>query len=190
MDLSIGADVRPPEPASGGPREVPSLEAPWEALERFGRALPGAAEGGQVRLTLEAVLEALGADAAFWQPGSGPEAFERVGPLVLSAGWCRAFTDHVRQEGDGGGVLVRSFLDPAAKPAAPWPCSAALVRFSRSAESWLAALSFHPRRLFAAIDGKVMLLARRMLLNHRQQAQVAAQWRAAAERKSWRRSFS
>jgi HD-GYP domain-containing protein (c-di-GMP phosphodiesterase class II) len=55
---------------------------------------------------------------------------------------------------------------------APWPCSAALVRVSKTRGSWLAALSFHPRRLFADADLKVMVLARRMLLSHRQQALV------------------
>jgi HD-GYP domain-containing protein (c-di-GMP phosphodiesterase class II) len=34
----------------------------------------------------------------------------------------------------------------------------------------MGALSFHPRRLFQGADLKVMLLARRMMLNHRQQA--------------------
>ncbi len=158
--------------------EVPSPETAWEALERFGRALPGAPEGQQVRLTLEAVLEAVGADVVFWHPGRGPDPFERVGPLLLPAAWCRTFTDHATAGEEGAaGSVVRSYLDPAAKPASPWPCSAALVRFSRSAASWLGALSFHPRRLFAPVDAKVMLLARRMLLNHRQQAQLVAQWR-------------
>ena len=68
--------------------------------------------------------------------------------------------------------MLRSFLDPAAKPASPWPCSAALVRISKSRGNWLTALSFHPRRLFTSVDLKLMLLARRQLLNHRQQAQV------------------
>src|SRR5205085_10071768 len=60
----------------------------------------------------------------------------------------------------------------AARPMTPWPTSAVLVRISKSRRSWLVALSFHPRRLFSPTDLKVMILARRMLLNHRQQAQV------------------
>jgi hypothetical protein len=172
--LSIAVNAHAPGTPGG---EVPSPEAAWDVLERFGRVLPFTPQEQQVRLTLEAVREALGADVAFWHPGSGPEAFERVGPLILPAAWCRTFIEHAAALADGeSGVVVRSFLDPAAKPASPWPCSAALVRLGRSAGSWLAALSFHPRRLFAAVDGKVMLLARRMLLNQRQHAQLLAQW--------------
>jgi HD-GYP domain-containing protein (c-di-GMP phosphodiesterase class II) len=47
-----------------------------------------------------------------------------------------------------------------------------LVLISRSHGSWLAALSFNPGRVFDPTDVKVMLLARRMLLTHRQQAQA------------------
>src|SRR5262249_39230183 len=63
-------------------------------------------------------------------------------------------------------------LDPAAKPSAPWPCSAAFVRVRESRGSWLVALSFHPRRIFQAADLKLMMLARRMLLSHRQHMQI------------------
>ncbi len=66
-----------------------------------------------------------------------------------------------------GDRLVRHFLDPGSKPIAPWPCSAALARISRSAGSWLGALSFHPRRLFRPGELAVLRLARRMLLNQR-----------------------
>ena len=46
------------------------------------------------------------------------------------------------------------------------------MRVSRSRGNWLVALSFHPRRLLGPVDLKLMLLARRQLLNHRQQSQV------------------
>jgi HD-GYP domain-containing protein (c-di-GMP phosphodiesterase class II) len=54
----------------------------------------------------------------------------------------------------------------------PNPRSAVLVRMSRSHGSWLGAISFNSRRVFDPGDVKVMLLARRMLLNHRQQSQA------------------
>jgi HD-GYP domain-containing protein (c-di-GMP phosphodiesterase class II) len=75
--------------------------------------------------------------------------------------------------------MLCSFLDPAAKPTVPWPYSAALVRVSRSRRSWVGALSFHPRRIFQTADLKVMLLARRMVLNHRQQQQMYERLKAS-----------
>jgi HD-GYP domain-containing protein (c-di-GMP phosphodiesterase class II) len=54
----------------------------------------------------------------------------------------------------------------------PWPCSAVLARVSRSRGSWLGALQFRPRRLFQEADLKVLMLARRMLLSHRQHGHV------------------
>ncbi len=116
--------------------------------------------------------EGLGADAVFWHPGATGNAPEGVGVAELSPAWRQGLIDHLLADSGGAGQVLRSFLDPAAKPMAPWPFSAALVRISRSRGNWLAALSFHPRRRFESVDLKLMLLARRQLLNHRQQAQV------------------
>jgi hypothetical protein len=158
-----------------------SVESAWDVLERLGQALQACEPARrQTRLALEAVQEALGADAVYWHPGPAGDDFDRAGPFALSFDWCREFTDYVlARNPSGAGQLVRAFLDPAAKPATPWPCSAALVRVSRSRGTWLAALSFHPRRIFQAADTKVMLLARRMVLNHRQQAQAHERWKDA-----------
>jgi hypothetical protein len=155
-------------------------ETAWDVLERFGEALQACEPARQqTRLVLEAVQDGLGADAVFWYGGPGG-AFDRAGPFSLSYAWCREFTAYVlARNPSGAGQIVRAFLDPAAKPATPWPCSAALVRVSRSRATWLAALSFHPRRIFQAADVKVMMLARRMVLNHRQQAQAHERWKDA-----------
>jgi hypothetical protein len=159
----------------------PSAETAWDVLERFAEALQACEPARrQTRLVLEAVQEGLGADAVYWQPGPGGDGFDRAGPFPVSADWCREFTDYVlARNPSGAGQITRAFLDPAAKPATPWPCSAALVRVSRSRATWLGALSFHPRRLFQAADVKVMMLARRMVLNHRQQAQAHERWKDA-----------
>jgi HD-GYP domain-containing protein (c-di-GMP phosphodiesterase class II) len=154
-----------------------------EVLERFGLAMQQCDQGNeQVRLALEAVRDSLTADAVIWHPGTTGEGFEAAtgskrrspgDPVArLSAEWARDFLRHLLAEPGPGDRLVRHFLDPGAKPISPWPCSAALVRISRSRGSWLAALSFHPRRLFSGSDLQVILLARRMLLGHRQQAQM------------------
>jgi HD-GYP domain-containing protein (c-di-GMP phosphodiesterase class II) len=151
-----------------------TTETAWDVLERFGLALQQAdAAREQVQLVLEAVREGLSADAVYWHPGTGHDSFECAGTMTLGADWCRDFTEHVlADEPAPNGPVLRNFLDPAAKAMAPWPYSAALVRLSKSRRSWLGALSFHPRRIFVSTDLKIMLLARRMLLNHRQQAQV------------------
>jgi HD-GYP domain-containing protein (c-di-GMP phosphodiesterase class II) len=144
-----------------------TLEGAWDVLEQFGNALQDCDQArGQIRLALEAVRDGLGADAVVWHPGASSEAYEQVGSVELPAHWARDFVNQAAR----GDRVVRQFLDPGAKPMSPWPTSAALARVSRSRDSWIAALSFHPRRLFQPADLKVLLLARRMLLNHRHQA--------------------
>jgi HD-GYP domain-containing protein (c-di-GMP phosphodiesterase class II) len=162
------------EPTDPRPEGFAPADTPWDVLERFGEALQRCEQSArQVGLMLGAVRDAVGADAVFWYPGDSSEGFARAGRVELSEGWCRGFLRRVlANEVDPPGQLLRAFLDPGAKPAAPWPYGAALVRVSKTRGSWLGALSFHPRRLFEPVDLKVMALARRMLLNHRQQARV------------------
>jgi HD-GYP domain-containing protein (c-di-GMP phosphodiesterase class II) len=151
----------------------PTAESALEVLERFGAELQRAEQAAQqIRIILAAVQEALGADAVFWHAGATGDAPEGLGASQLSPEWRKEFVDRAMAEADGAGEVLLAFLDPAAKPMTPWPFSAALVRFSRSRGNWLVALSFHPRRMFCAVDLKLMRLARRQLLNHRQQAQV------------------
>jgi HD-GYP domain-containing protein (c-di-GMP phosphodiesterase class II) len=154
--------------------EARSIETAWDVLERFGVNLDQGGPASAVRLALEAVRDSLGADTVYWHPGSGPDRFEQVGDRDLSASWCRRFTEQVLAQMPGDpGQVVRAFLDPGAKLATPWPCSAALVRVQRSRSIWLGALSFHPRRLFDATDLKIMLVARRLVLGQRQQVHAA-----------------
>jgi hypothetical protein len=147
-----------------------SPETALEALERFTRALSASEPEDLVRLTLAAVLEAVGADAAYWHPGVHDEPIERTGTSPVTAAWCREFKERaVAQASNSPTEVLITCLDPASRPLAPWPCSAALVRVSRNTGSWLAALSFHPRRLFGPTDLRVLHLIRRMCLNRRRQ---------------------
>jgi HD-GYP domain-containing protein (c-di-GMP phosphodiesterase class II) len=155
------------------PGTVAAVEGALEVLEQFGLALARCDQSReQVCLALESVREAVSADIVFWHPGGAGDGYERSGGMALSAEWAAGFIRHALAGTPAVDRVVRHYLDPAAKPMAPWPCSAALVRISRSRGSWLVGLSFHPRRMFTSTDLKVMLLARRMLLGHRQQTQV------------------
>jgi HD-GYP domain-containing protein (c-di-GMP phosphodiesterase class II) len=166
-----------------------TLDGALDVLERFGLALQQCEQAReQIPLALETVRESLGADTVFWHPGDTGDAFEQVGLATLTPDWAPAFLDLAlsresraegRETGQARDRLILHFLDPAARPMSPWPTSASLVRISRTHGSWLGALSFHPRRLFKDSDLQVMVLARRMLLNHRQQTQVYEKLRDA-----------
>ncbi|MBY0525464.1 MAG: HD-GYP domain-containing protein [Gemmataceae bacterium] len=148
-----------------------TLTTAWDVLERFGVALQQCDQSAQqIRLVLDAVRESLDADAVFWYPGSGSEPFNIAGLATLSSQWCRDFTERVLAETPGvDGQLLRPTLDPGSNPLTPWPTSAVLVRISKSRSSWVVAVTFDAERSFQVADVKVMTLARRMLLNHRQQ---------------------
>jgi hypothetical protein len=156
-----------------------AVENAWDVLEQFGLALLHCGQPReQIRLTIEAVHDSLGADAVYWH-GDGPGcAAEEIGGVPLGEAWCRAFLAQMRADASPQtGSLLCSLLDPGSKPMSPWPCSAALIRLGKAGDDWLAALSFHPRRLFRQTDLKIMLLARRMLLNHRVHMQRERTWR-------------
>jgi HD-GYP domain-containing protein (c-di-GMP phosphodiesterase class II) len=161
-------------PARG--RESVEAEAAWDVLDRFGLALQQCEQSThQIQLTLEASRDALGADAVFWRPGGTSDVPAMVGSPDLTPAWRDSFfelvLDRVSESQSG---LTLAFSDSVAMPITPWPCSAALARVSKSRGSWLAALSFQPRRIFGPTDVKVLQLMRRIVLSHRQQQQVAA----------------
>jgi HD-GYP domain-containing protein (c-di-GMP phosphodiesterase class II) len=155
------------------------LETAWDVLERFGRSLQAAgAMRDQIRLILESVRASLQADVVFWEPGVPGSAVESLGRVDLPAEWYRTFVAQLLAEENGTPAhVLRPRLSPRGD--GPLPRSAALVRISRSHGSWLGALSFNSWRVFSAGDIKVMLLARRMLINHRQQAQAQEKLREA-----------
>jgi HD-GYP domain-containing protein (c-di-GMP phosphodiesterase class II) len=152
----------------------------WEVLERFGQSLHQCRHSRQqITLVLESMSASLRADTVFWHPGGDNDAVEAHGGVVLDSAWYRDFTALLlREESDNPPTVLRHRLHLGTDvPAGPVPRSAALVRISRTHQSWLGAISFSARHLLDSSDLKVMLLARRMLLNHRRQAQAFAQLR-------------
>ncbi len=164
------------ETAGIPPPRVPdsrASETAWDVLERFGQALQRCFQSReQIKLVLESVCASLAADVVYWEPGSTSYPVEVLGRTPLPPEWYRGFTVRLLASEPGSPAHV---LRPSLAPLRgddPPPVSAALVRISRSHGSWLGAVSFNPRRSFRPSDVKVMLLARRMLLNHRQQTQA------------------
>lgn len=145
-----------------------------DILEHFGQHLQKCEQAGeQIRLILSSLHDALEADLVIWHPGTSADSIHQVGKQQAPLFWCEEFMRHVLEDAPRDqNELLLSFADGANKPCLPWPCSAAMIRLSRSRQIWITALSFHPRRAFDQADLKVMRLTRRMLINHRQQEQV------------------
>jgi HD-GYP domain-containing protein (c-di-GMP phosphodiesterase class II) len=152
-------------------REGATLDGSWDILERFGLTLQQCdSPRDQIKLLLEAVADALGADAVLWLPGTGHDTFERHGDVPVEAAQADELLRQALARTASADRIAETFLDPGSKTMRPWPFSVAAVRISKTRGSYLVAASFHPRRRFDAADLKVMALARRMLLNHRQHA--------------------
>jgi hypothetical protein len=156
-------------------RDLASVESALEVLQRLGQSLPHAGSvGRQIALTLEAVQDSLDADAVFWHtPG---DTLEVRGPSLLATSWYQAFSEKLLAgEVTTRSAVLRSFLDPGTKRMAPWPCSVALVCIRRRPASWLAALSFHPRRLFQRGDLNILQLARQLWLSQQRNVEEAGE---------------
>jgi len=178
-------------------------DAAWDVLDRFVRQLQNASQtNDQVRLILEAICEATGADAVFWYSSASDEEPQIIGKCSLAPDWCRQFAERMLEEspaagsrlllsavasgpsllpeslgaaGNQGECLSSARGQSPSLPAAP--ASAALVRLSKSKSAWIVALRFHAERPFQPTDIKVMTLAKRILLGYRQQARVYDKWK-------------
>lgn len=156
-----------------GKDDAPSPETAWDVLDVYLRELHSLDQTvAQIRSTLKAVRDSLRADVVFWYPGSNTETLEIVGDRTLTPDWCHNFVQKVLEgtTGDESHLLPANLADAAASLLST--SSAALVRVSKSKSIWIVALSFHSQRRFHLSDIKIMTLARRMLLNQRQQGQV------------------
>jgi HD-GYP domain-containing protein (c-di-GMP phosphodiesterase class II) len=150
------------------------VTAAWDAMERLLRDLQNRERRTeQVRSTLQAIQEGLGADLVFWYPGTSGESMEIVGDYPVTPEWCRKFADAFLLENPAvESALVQSMLNPKPADGSRNPASVAMAQVSRSKSIWLVALSFDTQRLFAQTDAKMLSLARRMLLTQRQHAKT------------------
>jgi HD-GYP domain-containing protein (c-di-GMP phosphodiesterase class II) len=169
-------------PLPAGPAETPEAAPdPWALLETLMEHLAATDDlGRQLRLVLEGVRQGTRADVVFLCSGPPGRPVECIGQPRPDPDWCRDFVRRLLRATPGvERQLLRSHLPAEPGAAGPQPVSAALVRFSRSRQAWLAALSFNPERRFEPEDVKLMSLARRLLTQRQQQAQVYDRLREA-----------
>jgi HD-GYP domain-containing protein (c-di-GMP phosphodiesterase class II) len=145
----------------------------WESLDRYMQALEqGQGARAQAQHSLRAVRAAVAADAAFLcSPFAGKPA-EVLADEPLGLAWCRRLLrwQLARHGPTMSGHWLMSTPAASAGAASGEPYSVLMVCLSKSRSLWLVALSFNGA--FAAEDLKVMLLIRRILLDHRQKSQT------------------
>src|SRR5262249_46745437 len=104
----------------------------------------------------------------YWYPGNSDDPLTIAGGCDLPANWCANFARKLIDGTPGlDGRLLRSVLPSGPAGAICNPHSAALMRVSRTQESWMVALNFASTRSFQPNDVRIMALIRRILVNQR-----------------------
>jgi HD-GYP domain-containing protein (c-di-GMP phosphodiesterase class II) len=140
--------------------------SPYDVLERLLKDLQhGERSSRPFHRMLQAMRDALEADAVFLYSFASRELLESVGARNLSTDWSREFVERLSVAIPGA---ARSWIcsDPDKLKATLGPTahSAALLQVSRSKQAWAVAVSFVPDRVFREDDVRIMRLARRMWL--------------------------
>lgn len=146
-------------PAATNATRLPTDESP---LTRLLVGLDGCVRyEDQVSLFLEVIQQATKVDIAFWYKTSGTSSPRIIHSGQLSERWCQE-------------VAQRLFAESSQLPPVPGtgqvPNSAALIRISKRKGAWLVALGTDADNPISRRDIETILLARRMLRNHRRQS--------------------
>jgi HD-GYP domain-containing protein (c-di-GMP phosphodiesterase class II) len=162
--------------ARGGTKAGSELDRSdvWDALDQFVKVLQQDDRAtAQIRAALEAARDGVRADAVYWHPGLSGEQPVLIGTEGVSLEWCGGLAERLLGDTPGVDSQLRR-TDPRYRPCERGlnPQSVAMVRVSKSRNSWILAVSFDPGRQFQPADMKVLSLARRLLLLHRQNLNV------------------
>lgn len=147
----------------------PTGEA-WDILDRFIGSLQSVSDvSRQLTATLEMVRASTGADIVFLYSGTANSVTEWRGPGPGDrAGWAELARRLLESAVPGEAHLLKSHFSDGAN-LSPRPCSAALVRLSRSRAAWIVAIRCDEKRPIVARDLRPMALARKLLLQQQQQ---------------------
>ncbi len=156
--------------------EVPELTTSglhnvWHLLENFVRQLQHTDDvRRQIRLILETIREATGAEVVLLGSSEPGQPIEFLGGPGVTEEWSRRVLRHLLPSVTGGraDLLRPNCKIPGLSPA---PTSAAIMRLSKSRSAWILALHLQDR-VFSVSDLRLMRLARRMLIQQQQHTQM------------------
>lgn len=154
------------EGLTAGAATAPTDPRALAELDRLGAALFDCGTAAErTRRFLLALRSGLNADTVYVWSGSGQDPFDAVGRLSLPPEWCQTLARDLLDQSPGtDSQLLRSSVR-GLRTAGPQPATVAMVRLSRSRDTWAVALGFGDRR-FTPADINVMAVARRLLLTH------------------------
>jgi HD-GYP domain-containing protein (c-di-GMP phosphodiesterase class II) len=141
-------------------------------LERYGEKMKTCSIARQQnRLFLEFAVAALRAETAFlW---SATETFQIAGPRPMDEGWChRLLTDLLDESPGTDSQLLRSFIKRPRVTEDNMIASVALVRLSKTRDTWAGVLSFDVKSCFSPTDMNALLVARHLLRLRRRTQQI------------------
>jgi HD-GYP domain-containing protein (c-di-GMP phosphodiesterase class II) len=154
-------------------KDFETLEV-WDLLARFAREANYCGQTGDlISLGLQAAKECLQADCVYWFPGRTDEEFQLVGHHNSPPAWYLEFAQKLLRETPGvDNQLLRSRLPSHWNKRMEDPCSAAMVRVSKSLSTWIVALSFDPEKLFQPTDIKILRVIRQVLVNQQRRMRL------------------
>ncbi len=158
-------------PPSRGSSPRPARRDALARLDRLGGELDRCESGAErTKAFLHAVRDSLEADAAFVWSASAGEPFRLVGNRDLPAGWCGDLVRDLLEQSPGTDSQLLRAAVRGLRVGGEAPATVAMVRLSRTYQSWAVALGFDPSRRFVSADVNALAVACRLLRAHRQQA--------------------
>ncbi len=148
----------------------PDGKVAWEILDRLVQQMQsGRRRSHALRAALEAIREGTGAEVVFVVEGGDEAGIEIVGDRAPGPDYCLELADELL---DGVADEDDRLIRPDIGRRAGEPRAAALVRLSRTRNSWIIALAFEPGRSFDPDDLRFMALAKRLLVAQSHHAEV------------------
>ncbi len=150
-----------------------SLVSVWQRLERLSEVLAVTDRSSTVPALLGTARDSLAADVVFLDPGTTGSSIQLIGPLEMTAGWCRDLIGRVLA------TTPQADREVLRSNPVPGVAGVAMVCLSRTRGIWLAAARFKPNRPFDPSDVRLLSLVRRLYADHLIQSRAKDDLKAA-----------